>query len=81
MIELILQMFDRVLEASWQAAGIALIVAAIHLALSRRLSPGLRAALWSLVLIRLCLPMLPASRFSATTWPVKGSGSRGSCAL
>src|SRR5690242_13128550 len=56
--------FDRVLEASWQAGVIVLIVAAISPALARRLAPRWRCALWALVFIRLFLPALPPAPWS-----------------
>jgi beta-lactamase regulating signal transducer with metallopeptidase domain len=57
-------LFDRVLEASWQAGVIVMLVLAISLIAGRWIAPRWRCALWSLVFVRLMLPALPASHVS-----------------
>ncbi len=64
MRDALLQSFDWVLAASWQSALIAIAVGVVQQMIGRKLSPAFRAAIWSLVLIRLALPVLPSSRFS-----------------
>jgi bla regulator protein BlaR1 len=54
---------DSVARASWQAGVLTLAVAAICLAF-RRLPARWQAALWLVVLARLCLPAAPSSSFS-----------------
>lgn len=53
-----------VLQTSGQAAGLILLIFALHRIFRRRISPQWRYLLWVPVLIRLALPVLPASRFS-----------------
>ena len=64
MRDALLQSFDWVLAASWQSALIAIAIGVVQQMIGRKLSPAFRAAIWSLVLIRLALPVLPSSRFS-----------------
>ena len=56
--------FEWLLRASWQAALLAVLVVIVQWSLRGRLSARWRYALWTLVLIRLLLPALPASRAS-----------------
>src|SRR5262245_5323002 len=56
--------FHRVLEASWQASVLVLVVLTLQRLARRRLSPGWHCAMWTLVLARLLMPSLPESRFS-----------------
>src|ERR1043165_3909367 len=56
--------FDAVLRATWQAALLAVLVFLMQSLAGRRLSVRLRYNLWLLVLVRLALPVLPASSFS-----------------
>lgn len=51
--------------AGWQAAVLAALVWAVQALLGRRLAPRWRYRLWLLVVLRLALPVLPASPFSA----------------
>jgi beta-lactamase regulating signal transducer with metallopeptidase domain/ankyrin repeat protein len=51
-------------EASWQAALIALVVLIVQLVLGGKLTAGWRYGLWLLVIARLLLPDLPASKTS-----------------
>lgn len=53
------------LESTWQAALLALIVAAVCWIGRRHISPAWRFALWGLVFARLALPVLPGSPSSA----------------
>ena len=52
---------QAVVTASWQAAVLAVIVLATQLAMGRWLSPRWRYALWSVVVIRLMMPVAPGS--------------------
>lgn len=57
-------------RTSWQAAVLVAIVAGVQLVFGRLLAPRWRYALWMLVVVRLLMPVLPASRwsvFNATT--------------
>lgn len=56
--------FGWLLEASWQASVLALLVLFLQRALGARLNPRWRYALWLLVLLRLVLPVLPESALS-----------------
>jgi beta-lactamase regulating signal transducer with metallopeptidase domain len=57
-------LFDSVIEASWQASVLVVLVLLIQWTLRRRLSPGWRCAMWLLVVARLMLPVVPESSFS-----------------
>src|SRR5262249_40931836 len=48
----------------WQASLLALVVLIVQKLLGKRLGGRGRYALWSIVLVRLLLPVLPESRFS-----------------
>ncbi len=50
-----------VLTVSWQASVLVLIVLSAHTAFGRWLSPRWRYALWSVVVLRLMLPVTPGS--------------------
>src|SRR5689334_2829546 len=52
-------------RASWQASLLAIVVLLVQKVLGRRLGGRGRFALWAIVLIRLLVPVLPESRFSA----------------
>src|SRR5438094_465606 len=54
--------FGWLLRATWQAAVLALLVAAAQWLLGRRLSARARCLLWSVVVVRLLLPPLPGWR-------------------
>ncbi|MEO6436568.1 MAG: M56 family metallopeptidase, partial [Tepidisphaeraceae bacterium] len=54
----------RLIEASWQAAAMVVIILVVQGLLRRSLSPRWRCAMWSLLFVRLLLPALPASPFS-----------------
>ncbi len=56
--------FGWLLEASWQASVLALMVLAVQWLFRSRLNPRWRYALWLLVLLRLMLPVLPESAWS-----------------
>ncbi len=61
------------LKTSWQAGILAAIILLLRAALGNRLTPAWRYRLWLLVVLRLLLPDLPASRFSvneAVPFPV-----------
>lgn len=60
----IVPLAQRVWEASWQASVIALLVMAVQLAFARWLAPRWRVAMWSVVFIRLLLPVSPSSDWS-----------------
>lgn len=51
-------------RATWQASVLAIIVLAIQSILSRRIGGRGRYLLWSVVILRLLLPVLPQSSFS-----------------
>jgi beta-lactamase regulating signal transducer with metallopeptidase domain/Tol biopolymer transport system component len=51
-------------RASWQASVLALLVLAAQWIFGRRLAPKWRYALWSLVVLRLLLPVTPSSAWS-----------------
>jgi bla regulator protein BlaR1 len=51
-------------RASWQASMLSVAVLAAVLLLRGRLSPAWRYGLWSLVLVRLLLPIAPQARWS-----------------
>jgi beta-lactamase regulating signal transducer with metallopeptidase domain len=59
-----------VIQASWQAAALAIVVAAIQALLGRRLEPRVRYALWGVVVARLLMPFTLPSRVSA--WNLLG---------
>ena len=61
--------FGMFLEASLSAAILALIVLAIQFALRNRLSPAWRFVLWTPVLLRLMIPVLPESSLSLFNLP------------
>jgi beta-lactamase regulating signal transducer with metallopeptidase domain len=67
-----------VLEASWQASLLALVVLLIVEVFWRRAPGRWRYALWCLVLARLLAPTLPASPMSAYGWwgATEQNGSR-----
>lgn len=52
------------LTISWQASVLVLIVLAVHAVFGRWLSPRWRYALWSVVVLRLVLPVTPGSAVS-----------------
>ena len=54
-----------VLRASWQAAALAIVVTLLVSLLRERISPRWRYRLWSLVVIRLLIVVVPASPWSA----------------
>src|SRR5881628_2110819 len=56
--------FAGVARASWQACVLAALVLLARRAFGARLSARWRYNLWLLVLVRLVLPVTPASRFS-----------------
>lgn len=75
-----MQPFDQFLEgvsaavwqASWQAACLALMIWGLDRTLGARLAAGWRFALWSLVFVRLALPVVPASPTSVfRLWPAR----------
>jgi beta-lactamase regulating signal transducer with metallopeptidase domain len=55
---------ESVWRASWQGAALAVAVLAVVGLLRNRLSPAWRYGLWSLVLVRLFLPIAPQARWS-----------------
>ena len=56
--------FRWLLEASWQASVLALLVLVLQWVLRGRLNPRWNYALWLMVLLRLVMPVLPTSIFS-----------------
>jgi bla regulator protein BlaR1 len=60
--------FGRVLQASLQATLLGVLILAVQWALRGQLLAGWRNALWLLVFIRLLMPALPPTRFSAYNW-------------
>jgi beta-lactamase regulating signal transducer with metallopeptidase domain len=65
MSDSLLQLFNGVVRISGAGILTALAVACVQVALGSKLPSRWRAMLWGLVLIRLVLPVLPESRFSA----------------
>jgi beta-lactamase regulating signal transducer with metallopeptidase domain len=55
---------DWLLRTTWQVAVLVAVVGAVHLLVGRRLAPRWRFALWGLVVVRLLLPVIPASPWS-----------------
>lgn len=55
---------DGLWRATWQASVLAMVVLLVQRTLHRRLDGRARFALWSIVLLRLLLPVLPESRWS-----------------
>ena len=55
---------QSVWRASWQASALAVAVLAAVTLWRGRLSPAWRYVLWSLVLVRLLLPLAPPARWS-----------------
>lgn len=51
-------------QASWQMAVMVALVLLAELVLRERLSVRWRSVLWTLVLVRLCIPVIPASPWS-----------------
>ncbi len=56
--------FGWLLQTSWQAAVLALLILLAQFLMRNRLSPGWRHGLWLLLLIRLLMPMMPSSAVS-----------------
>lgn len=70
--------FEMMLEASFSATILALIITAVQWVLRGRLSPAWRFALWTPVLLRLFLPIFPESAFSlfnAPRWYASWTGA------
>ena len=63
-------------RANWQAAVLAALVLLVVVLAGRRMAPAWRYALWLLVVVRLCLPMLPSSGVSVFNL-MRGSGGAG----
>jgi len=55
-------------QTSWQASVLVGLVLLMQWLLRSKLSPGLRYALWLLVIARLMLPIAPSSPFSVFNW-------------
>ena len=58
------EIFAWVLETGWQAAVMALVVAAVLLVAGGRIPPAWRYAMMFLIVVRLLLPMLPSAPVS-----------------
>src|ERR1051325_461096 len=56
--------FRHVLEASWQAAVLGVLVLIVQLGFRKKLSPAWRYGLWLLVVTRLLMPISPQSAVS-----------------
>ena len=65
MITLLDTFGPAVLRASWQAAALAIVVMLIVRLLGERISPRWRYRLWSVVVIRMLIVVVPASPWSA----------------
>jgi beta-lactamase regulating signal transducer with metallopeptidase domain len=65
----LLSLFQAVITASWQATVLAALIGLLRFFLGSRLSPAWRHALWSLVLIRLIVPVFPESSYSIFNAP------------
>src|SRR5438552_2647607 len=55
---------DVLWRCSWQASVLAVVVLAVQFALRKQLSARWRHALWAIVLLRLLIPVTPASSWS-----------------
>ena len=58
------RLFAWLLQTTWQAAVIALLILVAQFLLRERLSPGWRYGLWFLLVARLLMPMTPSSTVS-----------------
>src|SRR5437867_13120509 len=58
------ELFDWILQATWQAAVLAGLILLAQWMLGKRLSPGWRYGLWLLLVFRLLMPVAPQSAFS-----------------
>jgi len=56
--------FSWVLQSSWQAAVLVLLVLIVQMIFRRKLSPAWRYGLWLLVVVRLLMPASPQSAIS-----------------
>jgi bla regulator protein BlaR1 len=59
---------DWLLRASWQAGVLAVLILLIQWLAGSRLSARWRYNLWMLVVLRLVLPVLPATHWSVHNW-------------
>jgi len=60
-LEVLTSIFLWVVRASWQTAVLVCMILIVQWVFRNRLSPGWRYALWILVVVRLMMPMSPAS--------------------
>lgn len=58
------ELFQWIVKVSWQASVLILLVLFFQWALKSHLSPRWRYALWWIVVLRLCFPVLPSSPLS-----------------
>ena len=72
--------FRVLLEASWQASILVLLVLVVQRSAGSRITAGWRHALWWVVLIRLLLPATPPSPWSLFNW-IPSPGTPGTPAL
>src|SRR2546421_5600869 len=59
---------EWLLRASWQAGVLAILILVIQWLAGSRLSARWRYNLWMLVVLRLVLPVLPATHWSVHNW-------------
>jgi beta-lactamase regulating signal transducer with metallopeptidase domain len=57
-------LFQWILQTTWQASVLAVLIVAAQWLLRKRLSPAWRCGLWLLLVIRLLMPVPPPSGFS-----------------
>lgn len=62
--DVILRLFIAILQATWQAAVLAILIIVLQQLLPRAIGPRWRCVMWALVFIRLAVPALPESRWS-----------------
>lgn len=63
-MSILTRVFDKLLQISWQASFLVLLILIVQWAFGTRLSAAWRFRLWWLLLIRLMLPISPPSPFS-----------------
>ncbi len=56
--------FQSVIEASWQASILVILIMLVQWVLPRNVSPRVRCAMWGLLFLRLAMPVLPPSPMS-----------------
>lgn len=66
---------DWLMQTTWQSAVLVAAIGLLQLSLGRWLSPRTRYAMWMIILLRLAMPALPATGWSAYNWlPARATG-------